>query len=249
MARHVIHNLRTLEENITSLTSGTNGLVRIGVQSIAAQPMMVRAIADVRRNSPGIRFQLIELGIDELLRNIRDNKLDFGVARIVPPMLGTDIDHLVIIHEPHVAVASNNHNLVSKKNGALEWNSVLQEDWCLPLPGTPIRDKFVGALMERKLPLPSSIIESNSLVTNLMLHQRMDLISLAQKGVAQQWANSGYIRILPLCLGLDISPMGLLWSNQFILPPAAVLYRSALEAALESATETYSEVLWPDVAL
>ncbi|WP_167377054.1 LysR family transcriptional regulator [Rhizobium aegyptiacum] len=242
-ARQVINNLRILEDSVQSLSRGMQGLVRIGVQSIAAQPLMVEAIAIMNDKCPDVRFQLTDLPIDQMVDQLSRNMLDFGLGRITPNILALGMNHLAMIEEPYCVIASNNNRLVFETS--LDWAAVVAEHWCLPLPGTPIREKLSSMLVANNLTLPKAAIECNSLITTLMLHQQMNIISLAQGGVAQQWHRRGHIKILPLVISAKVAPMGLLWSKHFQRSPAAELFKRAVEDTLPNTSNIQANALWP----
>src|SRR5271155_5400295 len=92
MGMHVRNELKILHNEINLLANGHVGQVAIGVQSISAQPIMVKAIASIMQKFPKIRIRLIEGSIDDLLQKLRDSRLDLVVGRMVAHLMAPDLD-------------------------------------------------------------------------------------------------------------------------------------------------------------
>ncbi len=244
MGLHVRNEIRILRDEINLLNRGHVGMVTIGVQSISAQPVMVKAISQVAKQFPSINIRLIEGSIDNLLQQLRDSQIDLVVGRMVAQLMASDLDGATIIVEPYAIVASSNHPFFDR--GEPRWENCILEHWCLPLPETPVRNHLERTLAMLNLPLPTKRIESNSLITNLMIHQEMDIFSLVQMSVALRWRKRKLARLVPLQFLVNNPPMGLIWPKHGRFTPATKLVWEVFTSTIEKSRGTQIKASWPD---
>ena len=244
MGLHIRNEIKILRNEVTGLTAGHVGMVTIGVQSISAQPVMVKAIGAIARQFPKIRIRLIEGSIDDLLQKLRDSRIDLVVGRMVPQLMAPDLDGTTIVVEPYAVVASVGHPLLDA--GSPEWEDCITEYWCLPLPETPVRAHLEQTLASLHLPLPTKYIENNSLITNLMLHQELDIFSLVQMNEALKWQKRKLARIVPLQPLVDNPPMGLIWPRHRRFTPVTKLVLDMFTSTIEKVRGSRIKMAWPD---
>lgn len=243
--RRVAAEIRVLEEEIDLLASGGAGLVTIGLQAISAQAFLVKAVAAMKRRYPKTTIRLVEGMLPDVLRDLRTGHLDLVMGRMVPALMGPDLDGAAIILEPYVVVASAGHPVLALPQPG--WADVLAHPWCLPLRGTPVREHLDEHLAALLLPEPDSLVETGSVVTILMLLQSMPLLALVPRHLAGDWEARGYVVPTPLTLPPRAEPIGLIWSTALPLAPAARVFRDETLALLQEGGPAAAP--WPDILL
>ncbi|MGL4964732.1 MAG: LysR family transcriptional regulator [Inquilinus sp.] len=223
MATRVLNETRIFREEMDLLKKGNLGDLTIGVQAVVSQSVLAAALGDIITNFPNIKLRLIEGTFSETYRNLRAQKLDLAMARMVPEELAPDLAGLPAFVEPYSIIASVNHPIFAKSD--LSWSDLLSEYWILPLQGTPIRRQFEKALAEMQYDWPRRFMESNIILANQLLHGEVPVISLIQTHIATNWQSRNLASIVPLNFPLENHPIGLIQSTSFKLSPAAGIFK------------------------
>ena len=223
--RVIIGELRTLKEEIAYTVSGTVGTVIVGVKIVSTHNILVRAIANLKLQFPDIAIRIIDAPIGRLFEDLRESRIDLVIGRILPNLMQADLEGIPIEIEESAVVASSGHPVLA--NPDLGWENIIDEEWCLPLKGTPLRDQFDMILAEKFLPAPTRTVEGISLPGQAMIHCIFPVISLVPMSVAADWRNRGYVGITNLRIPKN-EPIGLIWSKSRNLTPAAKNFRDEI---------------------
>jgi DNA-binding transcriptional LysR family regulator len=223
MATRVLNESRIFKEEMDFLKRGNLGDLTIGVQAVVSQSILTAALGSIIIKFPNIKLRLIEGTFADTYRNLRAQKLDLAMARMVPEELAPDLIGLPAFVEPYSVVASINHPIFTRND--LSWPDLLAEYWILPLQGTPIRRQFEKALAEMQYDWPRRFMECNIILTNQLLHKETPVISLIQTHIAENWQIRNFARIVPLNFHIENHPVGLIQSALVKLSPAASIFR------------------------
>jgi DNA-binding transcriptional LysR family regulator len=90
------------------------GTVRIGGGATAVSYLLPSAIADFRRQYPGVRFQLVEAGSRDVERAVLTDRLELGIVTL--PVLSADLEVRHRVSDRVVLVAGHEHPLAKKKS-------------------------------------------------------------------------------------------------------------------------------------
>lgn len=239
MATRAINESRIFKEEINFLKKGSLGDLTIGVQAVISQSVLTATLGSIVAKFPNIKIKLIEGTFLDTYRNLRAHKLDLAMARMVPEELAPDLVGLPAFVEPYSIVASVNHPIFASND--LSWPDLLAEYWILPLQGTPIRRQFERALAEMQYSWPRRFMECNIILTNQLLHKEINVISLIQTHIAENWQARSFARIVPLNFHIENHPVGLIQSSSAKLSPAAIIFREIyIEKNAENANGTLS---------
>jgi DNA-binding transcriptional LysR family regulator len=118
----------------------------------------------------------------------------------------------------------------------VELKDLIEQGWILPTSGTLVRDKLVSTFLQRGLPLPSNIVETNSLsvVTTLLRRTNM-VVSLPVKAV-QHYCDAGVLTVLCREFGMEMGSWGIVTRRDYDLSPGAQVMLNALR---ETAVDVY----------
>jgi DNA-binding transcriptional LysR family regulator len=231
-ARRVVSELKLLGEEVDLISEGGAGLLIIGLQAISILQIVVRVVAAMKLRNPRITIRLVEDTLPTLLRELRAGRVDLVFGRIIRGLLKPDLDGAQILSEPYVVIASCGHGLLQQTTP--DWEEACAQVWCLPLPGTPIREHFADSMSALRLAMPVRVIETVSATTMAALLQTMPLLALAPANLAEQWARSGVCVITPLQFPARPEPIGLIWSATAPLSPSGRIFRSETLAMLRA---------------
>jgi DNA-binding transcriptional LysR family regulator len=80
-ARDLLTQISQLEKTVTEVANGKDGLCRYGFVQSASFDVVPQVMLSLRRQAPGIRYQLTELTSSEQLRMLADGEIDVGMVR------------------------------------------------------------------------------------------------------------------------------------------------------------------------
>lgn len=182
-ARVILNELDNLQTEVANLKSGKTGEVRVGAVTGPALGILMPAIKLVKETTPDIEAT-IEVGPStQLVRELKEGKLDFVIAR-VPPEYDTHDFNIYPARDEEVAlIAWKNHPFANKKNIILQ--DLVDYEWVVQQRGTPIRQAVEHAFLSIGRPVPARITNSSSLYVVLSLVTNSDSISPLSTEVAE----------------------------------------------------------------
>lgn len=233
-ARRILAEIERLDAELRWRREGTRGTVAIGVHAASGQDFFVAAGTAIKAAHPHLTLRIAEGLLPRLLEDLRAGALDLVFGRISPELLAPDLEAIGVAGDTETVIASLDHPLAGTTG--LEWKDVVDEAWCLPLPGTPSRETFERALAEQGLAVPADRIEVNSTLT-LALMARRPLLALVPCGIAERWIarqRAIPLSLPPLPAG---APIGLIWPRETGMTSATRLCRDAMIELLRAREE------------
>lgn len=196
----VIAELRHLTDELNSFRSGESGHVIIGTLISASARLLPIAIAKLKAERPGVLVTVREGPTDRLFPALATGELDLVVGRLpeadLPLSRMYGFSHTVLYQEALCAVVWSEHPLAHQPNVALR--ELLAWPWLLPPMESPARITAERLFIDAGLPMPTNIVESLSLLTNIGLMQSMRAINLMPRAVAQHFAQLKLLTVLEL---------------------------------------------------
>ena len=231
-ARRVVGELKLLGEEVALISEGGAGLLIIGLQAISILQLVAKVVATMKMRHPRVTIRLVEDTLPNLLRELRAGRVNLVFGRMIRGLLTPDLDGAQILSEPYVVIASRGHPLLQQARP--DWEEACSHVWCLPLPGTPIREHFADSMSALHVAMPVRVIETASATTMATLLQTMPLLALAPANLAEEWVRHGVCMITPLQLPARPEPIGLIWSATAPLSSSARIFRSETMAMLHA---------------
>jgi DNA-binding transcriptional LysR family regulator len=153
-------------------------------------------------------------------------ELDFVVGQI-PPDVDADALHFEALGpEPIEVVARPGHPLAEARRLTLRRLAALP--WILPPPGSPVRIRVDAAFRAAGLDAPTRVVQSASTLLAVTLARESDMIATLSRDVAEHYAASGFVTVLPFRLRDDAGTLGIVTRRRVRLMPAAELLVDAL---------------------
>ncbi len=222
-ARRILAEVDALGEELMLLHAGAVGTVRIGMQTISAQPFIADVNTRFKAQYPNITLRFGRSVLAALFDDLRQNRIDLVFGRLTQDALDPIFANAPIVFESTVVVASRGHPVA--RHAHPDWRDLVRNAWILPQPGTPIRDYFDRFLAGHGLIAPANLIETDDWLSMTSLLQAGDYLALVPRGIARRWHDSGVASIVPINVPRVAGPIGMVWRTDQVLPPSVALYR------------------------
>lgn len=231
-ARTVVSELKNLQTEVTSLAQGSAGEIRLGTVTAPAVSIVRPIVEAMRRQSPGLSVT-VEVGPSaQMARGLVSGRLDFILARFTP-----DLDTRSYIahparHEPVALIVRKDHPLAQQKSISLA--ELLDFDWVIQEPGSPIREALESAFLRNGLPTPQRVVNSSSLLFVQSLLAASDIIAPQAREVANLLCGDAFganLRQLPVSEEISVTPYFVIRSRVRSLTQASeVCFQHVLDA-------------------
>lgn len=228
-AREIIAEFDRTQRELEAISSGITGLVGVGASVSACYSLLPAAIALLHREAPDVSINIHEGSMDELVRYLREGRIDLLVGRFEDGTTLEDV-HVENLHlPPAMIVCHPRHHLLREEE--LTWEMLLGEAWILPERGTPMRNA-VESVFRTMSSRPKSWIESSAIPTNISLLNKFDLIWVLSLDVAEYFRSLGALAILPGVELVSPGPFSLGYQKHRQLSAAAQRMRETLLEAV-----------------
>ncbi|EJL92657.1 transcriptional regulator [Herbaspirillum sp. CF444] len=196
----VIAELRYLTDELNTFRTGDSGHVIIGAAIPASAPLLPQAITRLKQQRPGVLITVRNAPADQLFPALATGELDIVVGSLpehdLPPTRVCAFGHSVLYREALCAVAGCRHPLA--KRADIQLSDLLDWPWIFPLQGSPARLTTERLFLDAGLGMPTNVVESQSVLTNIGLMQDSPSISLMPRAAARHFANLNLLSILAL---------------------------------------------------
>lgn len=189
----IIAELDRMQKEIEAIDTGLEGLVSVGTSVSSSYVLLPAAISAMHRQWPGLSVSVHEGSMDELLRHLREGRIDLLVGRFEEAVALDDIQ-VRPLHNPTAKVVCGPQHAILQENDPT-WERVLDEQWIMPERGTPMW-AAVEALFKDIGRRPGSWIESSDIPANVHLLGEFDLIWVLSEDVARYFEGLGALSML-----------------------------------------------------
>lgn len=182
-ARNVLSSLDNLSKEVSSLSTGQSGDVRIGSVTGPAVGILLPAMTAMRARAPDISLSIDIAPSTDLVRGLEEGRFDFIMARLPATHDSRDLHvHPARSESVHLMVRDR-HPLAQRRNVALE--ELGDFDWVIQERGSPIRDAVEQCFYAAGVPVPHKVIHSSSLLMVEALLATSDIIAPQSREVAE----------------------------------------------------------------
>ncbi len=217
-AARVLIELRDAEREISGITTGAQGHVRIGSVTGPAIDRVLPALRQARIALPEVTAEVYVAPSDLLCEQLFDGRLDFVVGRL-PTDLRPDLFSIRMLEtEPVLLLVRRGHHLASLPHITPE--DLLQFDWVMPGQDAILGRTVKARLAALGLPMPPQRLFTSSFLLTLSMMQQSNAIAPIARAVAEAFstgADAPYV-ILPIDLGIEVEEFGLITRAGSVLP-------------------------------
>jgi DNA-binding transcriptional LysR family regulator len=228
-ARGALAEMDRAQDEIAALLSGLTGRCSIGAVVNPATNLVPTAVALLKQQHPRV---LVGIEIDNsaaLATRLLTGELDIVVARI-PSFAGADaLRFEALAGETHRVFARAEHPLAGRRR--LDLSDLVDQAWVLPPSGSLLRNRVDSMFVHRGLGLPLDVVETASIPVITSLLQTTDMVSPLQEETVASYVKSGLLVVLPLTLGVQMEPFGIVTRREHKMSPSAQALLESLHLA------------------
>jgi DNA-binding transcriptional LysR family regulator len=234
-ARAILAEIDQVHEEIVSLKSGLSGQASIGTVATPGTNLVPLAVGLLKRKHPGVLVSIDHDHSLPLVERLLGGQLDMAVARLLDSRGAGELQFEPLGEEFHAVIAGGDHPLAGTKG--LRLGDLLGQQWIMPPPGSLLRDHLTTVFLQRGLPMPANVVETQSLPAVLGLVRTSEAVVPLPRDTVQALCDSGFLSVLIDDLGVAMSPFGIITRRKHKLSPGA--------QALLDAIRTTARTLYP----
>ena len=209
--RSLRSTMTALGHELSKLRQGSAEKIYIGSIMVALPDCLSVALLETKRIYPLLSVEVVIDTSDRLIELLRDGSLDIVIGRLPRPGDPTSAECLFRpIGEEEVAIiASSRHPLVARaKNRPVDFASLLDYPWILQPQGSPSREVIDQECISHHAALPTTFVETSSLVFTATLLRREHMLAVAPRSIAAQYVENGSLAVIPYDFTHKLSPWG-----------------------------------------
>ena len=236
-ARSILSEIDLAQQELASLKSGLSGQASLGTVTTPATNLVPAAIGLVKRQHPGL---LVNVELDHsraLLDKLQQGHLDVLIARILDAGSAENLRFEPLCDERHAVLVGSQHPRALQQDVQLQ--DLLDHPWILPPPGSVLRERLAGLFLQRGLPLPVNVIQTQSLQVITHLLRTTDAVAVLQPEAVGSLCGSGVLAVLIEDLGLEIGCFGIITRHGHRLSPGG---RALLDCLRQAAAQLYRAI-------
>jgi DNA-binding transcriptional LysR family regulator len=220
-AQRVQMELRDAAREMAEIAAGGAGHVRIGAVTGPALDRVLPALRTVRLAQPQVTVEVIVATSDILCQQLLTGRVDFAIGRMPEGPERHLLQIVPIAAEPVSLVARRGHPL--DRGRPIAAMDLLTYDWVMPGPESILCRAVLARLSEHGMTHPPQRLATASFLLTLALLQQSNAIAPLARAVADAFASAAdaaFIQ-LPIDLGIEVPPFGLLTRQNMVLTPVA----------------------------
>ena len=232
-ARKVFAELNTMREVLVALESGNMGRVSIGAIPALASGLLTRTIAEMKKTHPRLSMSIQVDSSDVLVQALLQDQLDLVLGRIPG---GTQTQELLFdsLGEEELCVVAGKHHPIAQAS-QLGWADIQDMTWVLQQHPSPMRSIINQVFHNAQVDVPSSVVETTSVMTLLSLVQQTDMIGVTPLSIVADYPGRDLLAILPVKFEAQLPPFGLITRRHRV-------QSSAMQAFIDSVRNEHSIV-------
>ncbi|WP_166366198.1 LysR family transcriptional regulator [Pseudomonas akapageensis] len=227
-ARMVFSELSGMREELVALESGNLGRVTVGAIPALASGLLTRTIATLKKSHPRLSMSIQVDTSDVLVQALQQDQLDVVLGRIPT---GARSDDLLFdsLGEEELCVIAGAQNPFAKAK-SLSWDELQGMTWVLQQHPSPMRAIVNQAFHNARVDIPSSVVETTSIMTLLSLLQQTDMIGVTPRSVVADYPGKHLLVELPVVFEPRLPPYGLITRRHRIDSSAMQAFMNAVKA-------------------
>ncbi|MBC3467514.1 LysR family transcriptional regulator [Pseudomonas sp. RW10S2] len=234
-ARTMLAELRALTDEVDAYKEGISGHVVVGTLISASTSLLPLALRLLKERAPQVLVSIRIGQFDQLLPALVVGEVDLVIGRVPDDWRGREETRTLSVDQLYderlSIVGGTRHPL--HEQAVLDLADLHSYPWILPPPGSLLRRTVNGLFADANLALPTNVIESLSVLTNVALMQDQKTVGLLPSETARQLSGHGGIRSFNVCTPLHFGGIGCFYANSRNLGPAAKLFRECTQLASE----------------
>src|SRR5262249_8956947 len=232
-ARELRQSLRNVAREVSDVSRGHAGHIKIGVGPSANDDFVLAAITELLRAEPRISIKVIVSDMDEIMPALHSGQIDVVVNLMVfkPP---AGLAYIPLREDECVVCCATNHRLAARTHVPL--SELSQERWALGAPGLPTQQRLHEVFRDNGLETPRVGLESRSLSLRLEAVANSDLLLYTSRAVGRKFGSRQIaLMTLPLEELYWVRPVGMIHRKERYISPAVRRFIEILTRITSSA--------------
>ncbi len=225
-ARMVFAELSGMREELVSLESGNLGRVTVGAIPALASGLLTRTIATLKQSHPRLSMSIQVDTSDVLVQALLQEQLDVVLGRIPAGARAEELLFDSLGEEALCVIAGARTPLAQATQ--LDWAKLQDQTWVLQQHPSPMRSIVNQVFHNARVDIPSSIVETTSIMTLLSLVQQTDMIGVTPVSVVEDYPGRHLLAVLPIQFEARLPPFGLITRRQRIQSSAMQAFMDAV---------------------
>lgn len=232
-AAGLLNGLEQTLQEVTAVTSGKSGSVRVGSVTGGAVAFVVPAIQKLKANVGSADIYVDVAPSDILIQGLIDGEYDFVLSRLPP---GTDSRQFNILTgrvEIIRFLVREGHPLAGEKK--LRLGDLSDYEWLMQAPRTPLRHAIEEAFLSQGLPSPQETVNTTSLLVMISYLTTSDAIAPITQEVVELIGPKvfgGRVAALDVADSVVVTPYHLISRKHQLMSPLATRLRELVFAGL-----------------
>ena len=214
-ARELRQSLRNVAREVSDVSRGHVGHIKIGVGPTVNDELLLAAIVELVRTEPRITMKVTVSDIDEILPALQNGQIDvvFNLMVFKPP---AGLAYIPLREDECVVLCGAKHRLAKRTHIPL--SELSTERWALGEPGLPTQQRLHEVFRDNRMEPPRVALESRLLSLRVQAAANSDLLLYTSKSVARRFGVG--LKALPVKELCWVRSVGMLHRKEPYLSPA-----------------------------
>jgi DNA-binding transcriptional LysR family regulator len=217
-----------MREELVALESGNLGRVAVGAIPALASGLLTRTIATLKQSHPRLSMSIQVDTSDVLVQALLQDQLDIVLGRIPAGARAEELLFDSLGEEALCVIAGAKNPLAQEKQ--LSWAELQHMTWVLQQHPSPMRAIINQVFHNARVDIPSSIVETTSIMTLLSLVQQTDMLGVTPVSVVEDYPGRDLLAILPINFEARLPPYGLITRRHRIQSSAMQAFMNSVRA-------------------
>lgn len=160
-AAAIFDELRRAAQDLTLVSSGATGQLRVGIVPMPAIPMLPVALERLLGEHPGVLASVVEERETELVDRLRKRDIEVAILRLAMVDPPDDMRAQTLHDERLCVMAMRDHPLA--RRDSLGWGELLAQRWVMPPADCLFYEHVMRTLNQLGLPVPCHTVETISI--------------------------------------------------------------------------------------
>lgn len=217
-ARELRQTLRNVAREVSDVSRGHAGHIKIGVGPNANDEFLLAAITELLTAEPRITMKVVVSDIDEILPALQSGQIDvvFNLMVFKPP---PGLVYIPLREDVCVVCCAANHRLAGRTHVPL--SELSEERWALGEPGLPTQQRLHEVFRDNGLEPPRIALEARLLSLRLEAAANTGLLLYTSQALATRFAAGKFaLKALPVKELRWVRSIGVLHREEPYLSPA-----------------------------
>lgn len=221
-AHIILNQLRNAEGEVSDLSAGLGGRLRIGIPVAASTSLVSDAIVELLEKRKNVQITMVEDYNIRLIPSLKRGNLDLIVGRLPNSSQFDDINIEGFYKESLQLVVRSGHPLANK--GKISTDDLLKWNWLMPPQDSIMYSQIEHFFRKQDRKMPEASIYSLSHVGSLRVLQHQDLIAAFPRESIVDDVKSGRVHVLDVNLSQEATEIGIITRNSGFNSPAAEMF-------------------------